>query len=402
MPIGTLGGEEIHFDSDAPVHRGQSPRQAMVDVPRLAELLEPLYGAVLDPSLLDVFNCRLGELTGSPITGVLVHDVAAGRGQIARIHGVDSEHMLRLLSEVDLRDDPWMKRVTPQLATGRVLDSDAMLPRREALQSGFYDAYYRQLGIVQQVASVALYDGASSVTLSMCHGDLKRTYGERELGLLRAATPHWINAYAMLRRMDSLQRRVGSLEQALEQAPVAMFVLGEDLRICRSNTAAERLLERGLLVRRDGALAATGEGALGMQEMLQRALRLKSLLHDGDVEKRVLRGADHRPSLVLTAHRLVEWSQHERGALLVFARQMGAVDTSVASALQELFALTEAESRLALALYQHVDVATAAWACGIAPGTALGRLKTIYDKTGERGQASMVRLVAAVAGLCVG
>lgn len=374
----------------------------MAESSRLGELLEPLYGAVLDPSALDVFNQRLAEITDSHITGVLIHDVAGGRGEISRIHGIDNRQMLRLLSEVDLREDPWMKRVTPQLATGRVLDSDAMLPRREALQSGFYDVYYRQLGIVQQVAAVGLYDGSSSVTLSMCHGDLRRAYGKQELGLLQTLTPHWINAYAMLRRMELLQQQVDTLEQALEQAPVAMFVLDEELRICNSNAAAESLLQRGVLKQRGGILLGGNEDADGVQELLQRALRLNSLVRGGDIEKRILRDTDNRTSLVLTAHRLMEWSQHQRGALLVFVRELGVAGASVGRTLQELFELTEAESRLALAMYQHVDVATAARACGITSGTAMGRLKTIYDKTEERGQANLVRLVAAVAGLCNG
>lgn len=374
----------------------------MFDRRTLGELLEPLYASVLDFSALDTFNRRLAEATDSHITGVLIHDVAAGRGSVSRMHGVDTRLMDTLLPELDLNDDPMMQRVTPQLGTGKILNTEDFLPRAEFQRSDFYNAYYRRLGIVQQVASVGLFDGANSVTLSLCHGDQKRKYDEAELGLLRALTPHWINVYAMLRRMHGLERQVETLEQAMALSPVAMFVLGEDLRIVRGNAAGEALLHGGLLRWEAGTLAARGAAGLELHGLLQRALRGNGRLLGGDVERLVLRDTDEHHGLILTAHRLVEWSPREQGALLVFVREVRRAPPSLKSVLQTLFGLTEAEARLALSLYRNADAALAARECGITSGTAQGRLKMIYDKTGERGQASLVRLVAAVAGTCGG
>lgn len=369
----------------------------MVDTHRLAEQLELLYASVLDISSLGTFNQRLAEATDSHITGVLIHDVTAGRAGISHIHGVNNTLMGELLTQLDLRDDPWMQKAMPQLASGRLLDSDDLLPRREALDSGFFNDYYRQLGIVQQVVSVGMYDGSNSVTLTMCHGDSERVYGEAELGLLRALTPHWINAYAIMRRIGHLESDVSTLEQALERSPVAMFMLGDDLRVQRVNAAAEHLLSTGVLKRAGGRLFKDGHGGIELQGLLHRALRGSSRLQEGDVEKVVLRGADGVPCLTLTAHRLVRWSPQEIGTLLVFVREVRRAPTSLQAAMQGLFGLTVAEARLALALYRHVDSSLAAKECGITSGSALSRLKTIYHKTGERSQASLVRLMAAVA-----
>lgn len=365
---------------------------------QLSALLEPLYASVLDFSALGAFNRGLAELTDSHVSGVLIHDVAGGRASVNHIHGVDNAVMGELLAELDLREDPWMQRVTPQLAIGRVLDTDDFLARKQALNSGFYNNYYRRLGIVQQVAAVGLYDGTSSVTLSICHGDLQRVYGEAELGLLRALTPHWINAYAMIRRMGGLEQQVSTLEHALECSPVAMFVLDDGLRIQRANAAAEALLANGMLGRESGMLVAKGRARSGLHGLLQRALRGASQLRGGDVESLVLPDAGGLPCGVLTAHRLVRWSPQERGTLLIFVREVKQAAPGLEAVLRQLFGLTEAESRLAAALYRDADVASAAKACGVTPGTALGRLKVIYGKTGEHGHAGLVRLVAAVAG----
>lgn len=364
----------------------------------LGGLLEPLYASVLDLSALDTFNQRLAEATDSHISGVLIHDVTGGRAQVSRIHGVDSARMGVLLAELDLRDDPWMQRVTPRLATGRVLGTEQVLARTEAVRSGFYDAYYRQLGIVEQAASVGLHDGTNSVTLSICHGQPQRFYGETELGLLRELTPHWINAYAMLRRMQHLEQRAATFEQALEQAPVAMFVLAHDLRLLRCNAAGDALLGRGVVRRAGGRLATRAGAPQGLHALLQRALRGGSRLQGGDVERLVLDDGDAQPALALTAHRLTEWSGlPQQAALLVFVREIRQAPQALGSVLQALFDLTEAEARLALALYRHADIPLAAEACGITPGTAQGRLKVVYGKTRERGQVALVRLISTIA-----
>ena len=70
---------------------------------------------------------------------------------------------------------------------------------------------------------------------------------------------------------------------------------------------------------------------------------------------------------------------------------------ALASALRELFTLTPAEAALAAALFEHADLGLAAVDCGITASTAQPRIKRVYEKTGEHGQALLVRLMATVA-----
>lgn len=51
-------------------------------------------------------------------------------------------------------------------------------------------------------------------------------------------------------------------------------------------------------------------------------------------------------------------------------------------------------------MLQHTDLALAAQACGIAVSTAQTRLKVVFDKTGERSQTALVRLLAALNAVC--
>jgi DNA-binding CsgD family transcriptional regulator len=61
--------------------------------------------------------------------------------------------------------------------------------------------------------------------------------------------------------------------------------------------------------------------------------------------------------------------------------------------LAQLFRLSPQESKLALALCRGKPLAEAALECGIAVGTARNYSKTLYAKTGARGQSDLVRIV---------
>jgi len=59
--------------------------------------------------------------------------------------------------------------------------------------------------------------------------------------------------------------------------------------------------------------------------------------------------------------------------------------------------LTPAEALLAITLLNKVDLEEVAWSCGITLATARTRLKAIFDKTGERSQVGLMRLMTVIA-----
>lgn len=372
----------------------------MNDEHALARVLEPLYESILDPGRLDDFTLQLSQATGSHLTGILGHDVACGRGSVARLHGADPHHVASELQSLDLHVDPWVSRATPHLATGRVFDTEDLLPIAQMRRTDAYNAYYRIFGVEQQVAAVGHYDGLNSITLSICRDDRHRLFDENELGLFKRVVPHWVNAYAIMRRLDLLQQRVDSLEAALDQAPMAMFTLSANRQLLRANAGGERLLGLGVLHRVSGQLSAPGWQDAALQQLLARATLARPDGRAGDVEKLVLQ-APGVGALAVTAHPLAPPLLAGDAALLVFAQPVGAANPArLEQALQHLFGLTDAERRLAVALLQHADLALAAQACGVAMSTAQTRLKVVFDKTGERSQPALVRLLGALNAVC--
>ena len=372
----------------------------MNDDHALARVLEPLYESILDPDRLDDFNLLLGQATHSHLTGILGHDVGCGRGSVARVVGADAERLAEEMRPLDLNVDPWVSRALPALATGRIFNSEDLLPNTRMRHTDAYNAYYRQFGVEQQVAAVGHYDGANSITLSICRDDRHRLFGDAELGLFQRVVPHWVNAYAIMRRLDLLQQRVDSLETALEQAPMAMFTLSANRQLLRANAAGERLLGLGVLHRASGQLSAPGWQDVALQQLLARATLARPDGRAGDVEKLVVQ-APAIGAVAITAHPLAAPLLAGEAALLVFAQPVATADPArLEHALQQLFGLTDAERRLAVALLRHADLAAAAHECGVAVSTAQTRLKVVFDKTGERSQPALVRLLGALNAVC--
>ena len=372
----------------------------MNDDHALARVLEPLYESILDPDRLDDFNVLLGQSTGSHITAILGHDVHCGRGSVARVSGADPRRVAAEMQWLDLHVDPWISRATPHLATGRVFNTEDLLPNAQMRRSDVYNAYYRQFGVEQQVAAVGHYDGTNSITLSICRDDRHRLFDEDELGLFQRVVPHWVNAYAIIRRLDLLQQRVHSLEAALDQSPMAMFTLSAHRQVLRANAAGERLLGLGVLQRVSGQLSVQGWQDGALQQLLARAVLARPDNRAGEVEKLVVQ-APGIGAVAITAHPLAPPLLAGEAALLVFVQPVAAASPAhLEQALQHLFGLTEAERRLAVALLRHADLALAAQDCGVAVSTAQTRLKVVFDKTGERSQPALIRLLGALNAVC--
>lgn len=365
-------------------------------------MLEPLYESVLEPGRLQIVNQRLAEATGSNITAVLIHDVANGNGDVSLVHGTDPRGMAERLADHDLLTDPWITRVVSKLTTGAVLNSDDLLPRAQMRRTAAYNDYYKLLDIGQQVASVAHYDGASSVTLSMCRGVREPAFDARAMSLLHELTPHWVNAYAIQRRMSWLERRVETMEATLESIPYAMFLLDAAQRVIRMNAAAERLLSAGDMLWLDEGRPRMLLDSRPLQQVLFAACQ--GLPQDGIPIRRpgtaTLRNAAGRNALVATAHPLstAALRQGNGEAAILFVQPVGsALARDLKALLRRLFGLTIAEATLADALHRHADLSLAASQAGVSPATAQTRLKLVFDKTGERSQPALMRLLAVLA-----
>lgn len=376
----------------------------MDDFPGLEDVLEPLYAAVLDAGRMTDFNTALCAATGSQVGAIMAHDAGHAEARMDLLVGADAVHMATYGREF-ASDNLWMQRGQHLMAPGTVVDSDEVASRSELKRTRYYNEYLRLYGIEQSVALCAQADAEGVVVATLSRAG-PGAYNERELALMRQVAPHWANAYAIQRRMSWLEQRVRSLEEAIGKSPLAMLMLDGRQRAVRMNEAAEDLLARGDVVRlKHGQPEACVDAAV-LQQGLHGAV--SGMQPDGSVARRaarlVLKDASGRAALVACMHPLAA-SGGQPGAAaaaaILFLQPVGTdAATDLPGTLRQLFGMTASEAALATALLRHGDLATAAAACGIATSTAQTRLKLVFGKTGEHGQPALMRLLAAVDGVC--
>jgi len=365
----------------------------------LDAILDALYASVLDPPRLEAFCAGLAHATGSHVGAVMVQDMRSRDGRLDLLVGADPLEAARYEREF-AADNLWLQRGAHRLATGAVLDSDDFVQRGELRSSRYYNEYLRAGDVEQSVALCAHFDGQNVVTATVCRSGTLPPYSPEQLGLLRSISPHWVNAYALQRRLGWLERRVQHLENVLEQVPLAVFMLGHGGRVLRCNVAAEQLLVADVLKKTPAGLAAIGTDAAWFQSLIKAAV---SGIPVGDSSGRhqgggVLRNREGHAELMVSVHPLAPSQASMGETALLFVQPVAApADGGLKALLRRAFNLTEAESTLCVAFHLTADPAQAAQACGISAATAKTRLQAVYDKTGEHGQAPLMRLLAAMA-----
>ena len=368
---------------------------------KLAAVLEPLYAAALDPERLADFSAALCTATGSHVGAVMAHDAGLAGGRLDLLVGGDADAMLAYEAEF-AADNIWMQRSQQRMAAGTVLDSDDVASRSELKRTRYYNEYLRQGDVEQSLALCAQADAEGIVVATLCRAGSLPAYRARDLALAREVAPHWANVYAIQRRLSWLQQRVRTLEAAVDATPMAMVVLDARMRVLRSNAAAEDLFAQRTLLRLEGGRPESMDGAGALRLAIHEAVA--GVHVDGAAVRRagktMLRDATGRSALVANVHPLQGIGDGD-GAAVLFLQPMGACPgRDVAMTMRQLFGLTPSEAALAAALHTTADVALAALECGIAVATAQTRLKLVYDKTGERGQPALMRLLSAVAAIC--
>ena len=372
------------------LRRSASPEEKTLDLS---------YGAAIEPSLwVDVMQ-KLMSLIGGEGAVLMRTDIVDGRGA-ATVASGDSAVVETYFSHYcsinpfQLVPDPlsYVSGWTPKI----LLDED-WVPRADFEQSEYYNDFLRPQSAEWGLAIRLCLRGFDLATISIGRGFKYGRFETPDIAAMERLQPHLIRAYALSERFASLHGLKAGLVTALDQCPSAMFLLHEDGCILHANLAAERLLSRGdALFATGGRLCATEAGAAGPLAalILQAGAGVAEQRSAGAL---ALRAKGRRLPLNVTAAplRLEQASVFAGGSAVLVCVTDPAAEATADAKLAELFALTAAESRLALALQEGLTLREASLRHRVSINTARVQLSSIFAKTKTHRQADLVRLMMA-------
>ncbi|WP_171131637.1 hypothetical protein [Sphingomonas sp. ID1715] len=273
-----------------------------------------------------------------------------------------------------------------------VLDTD-LVTADERRKSPFYNDFLGSMDAERGVYASFLSEGGEVYYVSGQRSARCGDYEEDEVRLLDDLVPHLrrsLQTWRHLRRA-AVERALAS--EVLDHAGMGVMLVNARSKMVGANSTAEACLEAAGLIIEDGHIRACD---VRMERQLRRAIALATQPRAGavTVELRASHGS-LGVSLLVTPCRQQQLTGREPLATLLLPR-VGQASTDLAS-FARAHGLTPAEARLLDALARGERIADYARRSGISPTTAKSHLRALFDKTGERRQADLIRLALQTA-----
>jgi DNA-binding CsgD family transcriptional regulator len=222
-------------------------------------------------------------------------------------------------------------------------------------------------------------------------------FEQKDKALASELAVHVGRAMRMHRALRLSEARERAFGAALERLAHGVILSDSSLRILHANPSADRIMAAG-----DGILCRHGHLSLvdrRAQRRLEAAARSIAAGAAGSVEARISawRPSGGRPYTIALFPALGDGIANvaPKGRVLIFVADSERMEPIRPETLASTFDLTQAEGRVA-ALAASIDSVTSiATRLGLSNNTVKTHLKAVYQKSGARSRADLIRLAFA-------
>jgi DNA-binding CsgD family transcriptional regulator/PAS domain-containing protein len=370
--------------------------------PTDAEFLDLLYGAVADPSLWVAAMERFADMIGGTSAWLSQLDLRDGRGGgiIARIDPAMPELYLRHFAARNPLSNVADPAAYARGWSHRILTDEDWMPKAELLATEYYNDFLAPQDIHSTLMIRLALRGEQICALNVNRPSSRGQYGAAEIERAQAFHGHLIRAFDLASRLAADHHLSADAAALFDRSSHALFLVDAAARTLRLNQAAEALLRARLgLSIAGGRLTAEAPASARRLE----ALIGSAALAVGDAGGAVAvhsRGRRMPLSVMVAPASGGIFSAGLGGRrVLVCATDLEASASPSEQRLAELFCLTPAEARVAVALSTGANAKEAAAMLGISPNTVHIHLARILSKTGARRQSELMRLMLRAGGL---
>lgn len=340
--------------------------------------------AALWPALLeriaDAFGAQEASLSG--VTASAVPWIVAPRtDQDFLLAYRDHYHPLNLF---------W--RHVSRLPRGTVATDRMVMTKRELHRSEFFNDWSEPQGYLAVMGSTLLVENGWR-TEFVVPG--KEDFGPEHLKLYKALAPHLVRAMQLTQRLANAETARAGFIEALDRLEQGVLLLDARARLVHANATAEALLAAGA-----GIHVSNGLVHCRSHIETTELHRLVAACAGGEIEDSggriaVTRAAGAAPLTLLCIRLNVDPGPFSalQPQVVVFISDPDGHLAARSRKLQQRFNLTAAEAAFALEIVKGDGRDAAARRRGISPATARTHLSNIFDKTGVRRQAELVRLL---------
>ncbi|MEW6248674.1 MAG: hypothetical protein AB1555_18470 [Nitrospirota bacterium] len=377
----------------------------MVGQRQLHELIDRIYDAALDPSHWPTVLDELVRLTRSRTGNIAEINLTNGTTRALASVGIPPKGFS------DYEAYYWQKDIwTPKPGAFRIgvaYPSHGHIPDHVLVRSEFYQDWMKPLGLFHAAGGIPLVE-ENRMFLIGVHRPWSehRPYEDREVRVLQGLFPHLKRALQIQNRLERAVAERDALRDVADRLRTGMIVCDAHGRIHWANQAGEGLCRRadGLTISKGVLTAAAPDETTRLARLIHDTVRIA--IGDGQAAST---GSEHAAGGAMLVSRpsgrrsyvLLVGPLRAAGRRLDEQRPAAAVFISDPEDTPELpealvvreYGLTPAEWRLAESLLRGQSVKTAADQLRRSHNTARAQLKQIFQKTGTRRQAELIRLL---------
>ncbi len=368
----------------------------MVSEQELIALVGALYEAPLDNNLWPRLLEQIADATGTAGAAIASADLEARIASIMAPRS-DPEVVASWRDEWAFRDPFFLRAIGRP--PGEPYTLDCIIPRQEFAATEVFNTVWRRANCSLATAAVnVIADDKFCVLIAISNPRGSDFITASQLHLFATISCHCGRAMRIGRKLSQLDLKGLASQQHIDSLAHGVILVDDKGRVAAANALAKQILDS-----REGLFLSAGRLALfGSADIFQRfaagsARAPPSLGPPGG--KFVVARAPPKPPLEIFVAPLagparnmeLPWMNYGSPVAVVTVCDPDLEQSRQEEKLRRRFALTQAEAAFAASIMKGDGRRAAAARSGITDGTAKSHLARIFDKTGTRRQAQLVR-----------
>ena len=361
----------------------------------LTQLIGGIYDAALGSSRWPDVLAQIANFVGGQAAGLLSKDTVSKHGNVYYQSGVDPYYVELYLNEF-WKYDPVARLGDREI--GHIVSVPDLMSYDEFCAGRFFREWSQPQGWIDAANAVLEITATSCAYLTVLRNVASGMVDDELRRRMRLIVPHVRRAVRTGRVIDLTQAEAATYADILDGLSPAIYLVDAEGLIVHGNAASRSLLDNGELLRAtNGRLTAsdvqvdvtlhdTIAAAGGDEETVGKGCTIPLRARAG--ERYVIH------VLPLTAGERRKSGPASTAVAALFVRKAELETMPSSEIIGKTYKLTPTELRVLLAIVNGGSVRQAAGNLGVADTTIKTHLSRLFEKTGVRRQADLVKLVA--------
>lgn len=365
-----------------------------MDSNTFSELVGEIYECPLDISRWPATIARIQEQLGALCSYLLIHETDPNAPGLNLLVQNDVDQGMRLRYQQHYIG---INPLLPYLASagnGELYCCRHLVTKPDYQQGEFYREFAQPQDWFDYAGVTLIREGEMSAAVGFTRGGHGRVFEDASLELLRRLAPHLTRAAQIQRLIERERRKRADALAVVDEMRFGVAIVDPSARPMEMNRAAQTLAGRMGWFRSASGILMAGDSTAAFHASIRSACRTKDG-HASGATLRVERGPERRP---LTLHILplaeagTGFFHFSPARAVVFMIDPEDQPASSLHLFAETYKLTVAERQVLDRLATGESPAEIARSMDIAMPTVRTHLHRIFEKTGTRRQAELIKL----------